>query len=110
MAEVRKDIAIAEYEYQIQSAFREVADALVASSSLQREENAQAELASSANKTLQLAEARYRAGVDSNLRYLDAQRQHFSAQQNLITVSTQHQLALVDLFRALGGNWYTKTH
>lgn len=110
LAEVRKDIAIAEYEYQIQSAFREVADALVASSSLQREENAQAELASSANKTLQLAEARYRAGVDSNLRYLDAQRQHFSAQQNLITVSTQHQLALVDLFRALGGNWYTKTH
>ncbi|MCS4306205.1 multidrug efflux system outer membrane protein [Rheinheimera pacifica] len=109
LAEVRKDIAIAEYEYQIQSAFREVADALAASSSLQREEHAQAELASSANKTLQLAEARYRAGVDSHLRYLDAQRQHFSAQQNLITVSTQQQLALVDLFRALGGNWYAKT-
>lgn len=109
LAEVRKDIAIAEYEYQIQSAFREVADALVANNSLQREENAQAELANSASKTLQLAEARYRAGVDSNLRYLDAQRQHFSTQQDLITVSTQYQLALVDLFRALGGNWYTKT-
>lgn len=107
LAEVRKDIAVAEYEYQIQSAFREVADALAATSSLQREEKQQMALAESAAKTLQLAEARYKAGVDSNLRYLDAQRQHFSAQSNVIAVNAQHQLALVDLFRALGGNWYT---
>lgn len=108
LAQVRKDIAIAEYEYQIQTAFREVADALAATDTLRREEESQSALAASAEKTMQLAEARYRGGIDSHLRYMEAQRQNFAAQSSMIEVNTQRQIALVDLFRALGGNWYAE--
>lgn len=108
LAQVRKDIAVAEYEYQIQTAFREVADALAATDTLRREEVSQSALAASAAKTTQLAEARYRGGIDSHLRYMEAQRQNYTAQSNMIEVHTQRQIALVGLFRALGGNWYTE--
>ncbi|MDH1147807.1 multidrug transporter, partial [Pseudomonas mosselii] len=52
-----------------------------------------------------LAKARYEGGVDSHLRYLDAQRNGYVNEAAFIEASTQRQLALVDLFRALGGGW-----
>ncbi len=52
-----------------------------------------------------LAKARYEGGVDDYLRYLDAQRSTFSNQTTLIQISTERQIALVDLFRSLGGGW-----
>jgi multidrug efflux system outer membrane protein len=52
-----------------------------------------------------LAELRYRAGVDSHLRYLDAQRTDYARQMALIEVSAQRQMALATLFKALGGGW-----
>ena len=61
--------------------------------------------ANTSNETLKLAKARYEGGVDSHLRYLDAQRSSFVNDSTLIETSTQRQLALVDLFRALGGGW-----
>ena len=54
------------------------------------------------------AEVRYlghEGGVDDYLRYLDAQRSTFSNQTTLIQISTERQIALVDLFRSLGGGW-----
>ncbi|KWT68113.1 RND efflux system, outer membrane lipoprotein CmeC [Comamonas testosteroni] len=48
---------------------------------------------------------RYRAGLDSHLRYLDAQRTDFAQQMALIEVSMQRQMALATLFKALGGGW-----
>ncbi|MCS9980638.1 multidrug transporter, partial [Bacillus velezensis] len=89
----------------IQTAFREVADALAASDTLRREEKALRALANSSNEALKLAKARYESGVDNHLRYLDAQRSSFLNEIAFIDGSTQRQIALVDLFRALGGGW-----
>ncbi len=95
----------AAYEGTIQTAFREVADALAASDTLRREEKALRALANSSNEALKLAKARYESGVDNHLRYLDAQRSSFLNEIAFIDGSTQRQIALVDLFRALGGGW-----
>lgn len=105
LAEVRQDAAVANYEGTIQTAFREVADALAATDTLRREETARRALAESSRAAETLAEARYRGGVDDHLRYLDAQRSSFNDQTTLIQISTDRQLALADLFRALGGGW-----
>lgn len=105
LAEVRQDAAVADYEGTIQTAFREVADALAATDTVRREETARRALAESSRAAEALAEARYRGGVDDHLRYLDAQRSSFNDQTTLIQISTDRQLALADLFRALGGGW-----
>ncbi|MCP1624967.1 multidrug efflux system outer membrane protein [Pseudomonas nitroreducens] len=105
LAKVRKDSAVAAYEGTIQTAFREVADALAATDTLRREEAARRALADTTSETLKLAKARYEGGVDSHLRYLDAQRSNFVNESAYIETSTQRQIALVDLFRALGGGW-----
>ena len=68
LAEVRKDMAVAGYEKTIQTAFREVADALAATDTLRREELAQ-RAPQTAAEAMRLAEARYRGGVDGYLRY-----------------------------------------
>lgn len=105
LAEVRKDAAVAAYEGTIQAAFREVADALAATDTLRREETARRALADSSRTATTLAKARYDGGVDDYLRYLDAQRSSFANQVTLIQISTERQIALVDLFRSLGGGW-----
>lgn len=105
IASVRKDIAIAKYEGAIQSAFRDVSDALAATDTLRREEVSRLALARSSEEASRLSEARYRGGVDSHLRYLEAQRSSFVNQMTYIEVSTQRQMALVNLFKALGGGW-----
>lgn len=105
LAEARKDSAVAAYEGTIQTAFREVADALAATDTLRREEAARRALANTSSETLKLAKARYEGGIDSHLRYLDAQRTSFVNETAFIEVSTQRQIALVDLFRSLGGGW-----
>lgn len=105
LATVRKDSAVTGYEKAVQTAFREVADALAATDTLRREEVAQRAQVASSTETLRLSQARYRAGVDDNLRYLDAQRSDFVNQTSLIDIGTQRQIALASLFRALGGGW-----
>ena len=109
LARVRKDMAVAKYEATIQTAFREVSDALVATDTLRREEAARAALAASSEAALTLSEARYRAGLDSHLRYLDAQRSSYANEIALIEAQTQRQTALVSLFRVLGGAWSATT-
>ncbi|NIF18076.1 efflux transporter outer membrane subunit [Pantoea sp. Cy-639] len=108
LAEARKDSAVAAYEGTIQTAFREVADALAGTDTLRREEAARRALADTSRATLALAKARYEGGVDNHLRYLDAQRNSYVNEAAFIEASTQRQLALVDLFRALGGGWPAK--
>lgn len=105
LANVRKDIAIAQYEKTIQVAFREVSDALAATDTLGREEASRRSLSNANLEALRLSEARYKAGVDSHLRYLEAQRNSFTSQLSLIEVSTSRQIALATLFKSLGGGW-----
>ena len=105
LANIRKDISIVVYEQNIQTAFREVADALVSIDSLKREESVQRELSLSSADRLILSYARYQRGADDYLNYLDAQRESFANHMALIQVKTQRQIALVSLYRALGGGW-----
>ncbi len=107
LATVRRDIAVASYEQSIQVAFREVADVLAAIDTLRREETAWKALVRSSKEAMGLSEARYRAGVDDHLLYIDAQRMVFTNEILLIEVSTQRQIALSTLFRTLGGGWKT---
>lgn len=108
-AEIQKEIEIATYERAIQAAFREVADALAARRAI--EERLQAQLANvEANeRRYQLAERRYRAGVDSYVTLLTAQRDLYASQQALIDVQFERLANLADLYRSLGGGWYENT-
>jgi len=105
LAQIRMDIAVAAYEQAIQTAFREVSDALAATDTLRREVEAQRLQAQSSSARLQLSQARYQSGADDHLRYLDAQRDDFVSQMALVQIETQRQIALATLFRTLGGGW-----
>ena len=105
LATVRKDAAVAAYEQTIQTAFREVSDALTAKDTLYKEEVARRALVESDNKALTIARARYTAGVDDYLRYLQSERNTFANELELISTATERQRAIVDLFTAVGGGW-----
>jgi outer membrane protein, multidrug efflux system len=98
-----RDTAVAQYEKAIQTAFREVADALVARGTLDDQLAAQQALVTASDKAYRLADMRYRGGVDSYLNALVAQVSLFSAQQQLQTVRLTRLENLVTLYKALGG-------
>ncbi len=105
VARVNRDIAIAQYEKAIQSAFREVADALAGRATLGEQLRAQAAQTNALAITYRLADLRYRAGAASYLDTLDAQRSLFAAQQALVQTQALQLQNLVTLYRALGGGW-----
>lgn len=105
VAEVDRDIAVAEYERAIQAAFREVADALAQQGTIHDEIAAQTALLEATSEANRLAELRFRQGVDSYLAVLDAQRSLYAAQQGLIELQAARSANLVTLYRALGGGW-----
>ncbi len=103
LAEVRKNLAIVDYEKAIQVAFREVSDALVARSLLDEQIAAQTAVNNAEAERLKLSDARFRNGIASSLDVLDAQRQLFAAEQTLVQVQLLRLTNAVDLYRALGG-------
>ncbi|MCU0842170.1 MAG: efflux transporter outer membrane subunit [Thiobacillaceae bacterium] len=105
-AEVQRDINVAEYEKAIQSAFREVADALADRATLSERLDARRQQAEATRASFRLSEARYRGGVDSFLGLLDAQRALYLAEQELIAVRLTEAVNRVALYKALGGGWH----
>lgn len=103
VAEVDRDIAIAQYEKAIQTAFREVADALTQRTTLGERVAAQEALLAATEKRYVLARERANTGVDSHLSLLDAQRSLYSVQQDLIAVRQARLANLVTLYKVLGG-------
>jgi multidrug efflux system outer membrane protein len=103
VSEVRKDIAVADYEKTIQTAFREVADALAARDYLGEQVAAQRAVQDAQADRLRLLQLRQENGVASSLDVLDAQRELFSAQQSLVQARLQRTTSAIDLYRALGG-------
>ncbi|MES2535044.1 MAG: efflux transporter outer membrane subunit [Pseudomonadota bacterium] len=103
LAEVRKEIAVSDYERTIQVAFREVADALVARGSLAEQVDAQRLVLEAQAERFKLADLRFRNGVSSSLEVLDAQRELFTAQQSLIQTRLLRLTNAIDLYRSLGG-------
>ncbi|TDF81764.1 AdeC/AdeK/OprM family multidrug efflux complex outer membrane factor [Pseudomonas sp. H9] len=108
-SKIQKDINVAKYEKAIQVAFQEVSDGLAARQTFNDQLKAQRDLVSANEDYYRLAERRYRIGVDSNLTFLDAQRQLFNSQQALITDRLSQLVSEVNLYKALGGGWYEQT-
>src|SRR5674476_755544 len=96
-AQASRDIAVAQYEKAIQSAFREVADALAGQATLKRQLDAQQALLAAETARQHLTDLRLQNGVASQLDWLDAERSLFAAQQALVQTrlaSLQNQVAL----------------
>lgn len=104
VAKLDKQITVAQYEKSIQTAFREVADALAEKGMINERVAAQESLVDALTVTYRLSEARYNKGVDSYLSVLDAQRSLYSAQQGLIMLRLVRISNLITLYKTLGGS------
>ncbi|MFC3338955.1 efflux transporter outer membrane subunit [Paracandidimonas soli] len=109
LAEARKHIAVSEYEKSIQTAFREVADALAGEATYARQVEALKSLEKSAHDALKLAQLRYETGIDSFLQVQTAEVTFYEAQQALLQTGMDALLNRVTLYKALGGGWTENT-
>lgn len=109
LARVRTDIQVATYERTIQTAFQEVANALAARGTYDRQIAAQQALVAAYADAYRLSLLRFRSGLDTYQTPLDSQRQLFTAQQDLVTLRLQRLQNLVTLYKTLGGGWNERT-
>lgn len=103
-AKAQRDAALAQYQGAIQTAFREVSDALARRGTIDAQEGAQQRLVAASQDNYRLSDARYRGGIDTFLQNLDAQRSLYSAQRSLIGTRLIRANNLVTLYRTLGGD------
>jgi multidrug efflux system outer membrane protein len=103
LAEVRKNLAVVDYERTIQTAFREVSDALVGRETLTEQVEAQEAFLKVTQQRVDLTNLRYQNGIASSFDRLDAERELFGAQQALIQARALRLTNSVDLYRSLGG-------
>lgn len=104
-AHVGRQIEVAQYERAIQTAFREVADALAERNTLGDQLAARESLVEATSTSFRLSQARFERGVDSYLDVLDSQRSLYTAQQGLIDARLQKLTNTVTLYKTLGGGW-----
>jgi multidrug efflux system outer membrane protein len=104
-AKVQREIAVTQYEKVIQSAFREVADALATRGTVDQQVAAQQSLVNAATETYRLSVSRYDKGIDNYLTVLDAQRSLYAAQQGLVSLRLAKLANQVRLYAVLGGGW-----
>ncbi|MEC7120991.1 MAG: efflux transporter outer membrane subunit [Pseudomonadota bacterium] len=109
VSEVDQQLALTAYEKAIQSAFREVADVLAERATLTQRLESQARLVAATRANYNLSQARFRAGLDSYLNVLDAQRSLFSAEQSQINLQQANLMTQVNLYKALGGGGLSQT-
>ncbi len=102
-AKAQREVFLSQYELAIQTAFREVADALATRGTIQEQLDAQSALVDAAADSYQLAEARYSKGVDTFLNALDAQRTLYNAEKALVSARLTASDNVVTLYRVLGG-------
>ena len=103
VAQTDRDLALAEYEKAIQSAFREVSDALSLRATLVAQQAAQQSLTNNLQETWRLAQIRYQEGIDGYLGVLVAQRSLYAAQQGLLGLRLARLGNRVALYKVLGG-------
>jgi len=103
VTKVEKEITLAQYEKAIQTAFREVADALAVRGTVDQQIAAQQSLVDAVAETYRLSNARYMKGIDSYLGVLDAQRSLYGAQQGLIALRLARFTNRITLYKVLGG-------
>jgi multidrug efflux system outer membrane protein len=105
LAEAQQQIALVQYERTIQTSFREVSDALIEYRKVKEIRTQQEALVTTLQDRSRLAYLRYRGGVDTLLNALDADRDLFAAELSLASTRRNELLALVLLYKALGGGW-----
>lgn len=103
VAKASQKAMIAQYEKTVQTAFREVADALARRGTIDDQLAAQRSLAENSRAAYTLSDARFRAGVDGFLGTLDSQRSFYAAEQELVATRLIRETNAVELYRALGG-------
>jgi len=101
----RTEAAVGQYEKTVLNAFQEVEDNLVAVKRLREEADAATRAAVAARRSVELAGLRYEGGVDNYLNLLDAQREQLDAELNESELQRQQRVAVVQLYKALGGGW-----
>ena len=104
LSEAQRNAALAGYQRTVQTAFREVSDALARRATIDDQLAATQRQQAAAADVLQLTEARYRAGIDSFLSVLDAQRSYYSAQLTLVNARRAAAQNRVALYQSLGGD------
>jgi multidrug efflux system outer membrane protein len=104
-----RSIEVASYQKSIQTAFREVADALAVQATVQTQLAANQALVRAEQQTYTLTEARFHSGVDSSLNVLTTQQALYNAQQNFIQTQYSRLFNLINLYQALGGGWQEHT-
>jgi len=105
LAEALDQSALVEYEKSIQTAFKEVSDALIAHQRVRESRIQQELLVAALEDRTRLAYVRYRGGVDTLLNALDADRDQFQGELNLAQLRRNELLSVVQLYKALGGGW-----
>jgi outer membrane protein, multidrug efflux system len=103
LSKIEKNVYIAQYEKALQTAFREVDDALAARGTLDDQLAAQRALLDDSSEAYRLADMRFRNGIDSFLPVLDAQRALYTAQQAVVSLELQRLQNMATLYKALGG-------
>ncbi len=102
---INRRIEVANYEKAIQTAFREVADALDGNTAYAAELTEQSTLIAAQSRRYELANSRYRQGEDTYLNVLSAQQDLYGAQQSQIITQYNLLAGQVSLYKALGGGW-----
>src|SRR5579883_1841349 len=105
LAEARQQLALAQYEKTIQTAFTEVSNALIAHQKVRESRIEQQLLVNALTDRKRLAYVRYEGGVDTLLNALDADRDLFQAELTLSQIRLNELLSVVQLYKALGGGW-----
>jgi multidrug efflux system outer membrane protein len=105
LAEAQQQEAVLFYQETIQGAFRDVADGLIAYRKTQEFSQQQKFLVDSAQDATRLSHLRYSGGATSYLEVLTNDTNYFSAQLGLVQARLNELLALVQLYKGLGGGW-----
>ena len=103
VAQIERKQTLASYEGAIQTAFREVSDVLATRATLGEQLQSQYRLQDNFEQTYQIADARFKAGLDNYLDVLDAQRSLFSTQQGILDLELQKIISQIELYQVLGG-------
>jgi len=103
--EARQQQALIQYQQTILEAFREVEDALIAYQKFRLIQIQKKKLVKLNRHAVELSEARYEEGLADYLDVLDSQRELFTAELDLTQMKRAQLVAMVRLYKALGGGW-----
>ncbi|PIZ34014.1 MAG: multidrug transporter [Alphaproteobacteria bacterium CG_4_10_14_0_8_um_filter_37_21] len=102
LSEIRKEIAIIQYEELVERAFREVANALLTTQELNTQKNAHRQLVKDQEKTCNIISMGYKLGIESLLKYLQAEYELHLVQIKFIDVQKKSFMNIVNLYKVLG--------